>query len=214
MKTQVLGIILLVGILAFVSCQKEEENSIPTPALIVDPPEGAVSTTFTFDATQSTDEQDPSYMLEVRWDWDADGRWDTEWTTEKVAEFSFGSCSEHPVKLEIRDTEGWSNIAKAVVKVHPDSIPPTAQFIVRDPSGQVGNQKQFDASPTVNASPYSTGLRYRWDFDGDMEWDTPYSPLELVTYDYDVLGSVTVTMEAINSLSLTDTFSVEIFISN
>jgi len=214
MKTQVLGIILLVGVLAFVSCQKEEDNSIPTPALMVDPPQGPVSTTFTFDASQSFDDQDPASMLEVRWDWDADGRWDTEWTTEKVAVYSFGTCCDHPVKLEVRDSEGWSNMTRANVNVYRDSIPPVALFVVKNVGSQVGNQKIFDASPTFAASPESTGLRFRWDYNGDGLYDTDYSSDHSSNYTFDMGGKYAVTLEVINSLSLTDTYTVEINITD
>jgi PKD repeat protein len=214
MKTQVLGIILLVGVLAFVSCQKEEDNSIPIPALMVDPPEGSVSTTFTFDATQSYDDQDPAEMLEVRWDWNADGRWDTEWSTEKVAEFNFETCCDHPVKMEIRDSQGWSNMTKTSVKVHKDSIPPQAFFIVINVGSQIGHQKRFDASQTLKNSPESTGMRFRWDFDGDNQWDTDYSVSTETNYTYPNAGVYTVTLEVINSLSLTDTYSREVIVAD
>lgn len=203
MKTQVLGMILLVGVLAFVSCQKEEDNTIPIPALLVDPPEGTVSTTFTFDASQSYDDQDPASMLEVRWDWDADGRWDTEWTTEKVAEFNFASCCDHPVKMEIRDSEGWSNITRATVKVYSDSVAPVAFFIPQPRVAKVGQIIKLNASQSIEKSIGSKHLQFRWDLNEDGVWDTPYSTEAIKQHSYSTIGTKHVTLEVINSIGIT-----------
>ena len=116
--------------------------------------------------------------------------------------------------MEIRDSEGWSNITKATVKVLKDSIPPVAHFIVINVGSQIGHQKRFDASSTLKYSPESSGLRFRWDFDGDAQWDTDYSVSTEANYHYPEAGIFTVTLEVINSLSLTDTYSQQVIVAD
>ncbi|MEA3478070.1 MAG: PKD domain-containing protein [Bacteroidota bacterium] len=204
MKTQVLVLILLVGILAFTACQKEEENTIPTPALIVEPNQGSISTIFVFDATNSYDDQDPASILEVRWDWNGDGRWDTEWSTNKVENYQFDHCCIHVVKMEIRDSEGWSNITKSDINVFQDSISPKASFIVKPISGGITTIFKFDASSSTNNVYASGHLNFRWDWDSDGTWDSDYTSDNLGYHKYHTEGIYDVTLEVRNSLMLTD----------
>ncbi len=204
MKTQVLVLILLVGILAFAACQKEKENTIPTPALIVEPNQGSISTIFVFDATNSYDDQDPASILEVRWDWNGDGRWDTEWSTNKIENFKFDYCCIHVVKMEIRDSEGWSNITKSDVNVFQDSISPKASFIIKPNAGGLNTIFKFDATSSTNNIYASGHLNYRWDWDSDGTWDVDYSSDNLGYHKYHEEGIYDVTLEVRNSLMLTD----------
>jgi PKD repeat protein len=57
-------------------------------------------------------------------------------------------------------------------------------------------------------------MRFRWDFDGDNQWDTDYSVSTETNYTYPNAGVYTVTLEVINSLSLTDTYSREVIVAD
>lgn len=85
-------------------------------AFDVTPAKGDISTGYTFNASSSTDPNGPDVEIEVRWDWNADGFWDTEWTTTKTASHSFPVPGTHRVRLEIRDGLGMTaNLSKDVV---------------------------------------------------------------------------------------------------
>ncbi len=81
-------------------------NTPPTALFSVSPLSGTTSTNFAFDASGSTDIDDPTSQLQVRWDFDGDGSWDTEWSVEKTENHQFGIENTYVVKLEVKDTQG------------------------------------------------------------------------------------------------------------
>jgi len=121
---------LVLSILVFVfSCAKKEENAenhFPKAKYVVAPARGDVSTVFAFDADSVSDNEDPKSSLEVRWDWDNDGIWDTEFTTEKTAEFQYGVVGHYLPKLEVRDTKNLTDTIKQLVVIVSDlaNMPP------------------------------------------------------------------------------------------
>jgi len=84
-------------------------NTPPTALFTVSPSNGTTSTNFAFDASGSTDNEDPTSNLQVRWDFDGDGSWDTGWNTVKTINHQYGSESTYAAKLEVKDTEGLIN---------------------------------------------------------------------------------------------------------
>ncbi len=97
----------------------EPVNTPPVACFGYSPRSGQVDTVFEFDAGCSSDREDPVDSLEVRWDWEDDGVWDTRWTTTKVAEHSFDTPGEKTVRLEVRDTGGLTAETTNIVTVHP-----------------------------------------------------------------------------------------------
>lgn len=81
-------------------------NTPPTAAIFVSPPTGDVDTLFTADASSSSDAEDPPEALEVRWDWEADGAWDTSWSTEKTAQHQYAEPGAYTIRLQIIDSGG------------------------------------------------------------------------------------------------------------
>lgn len=94
-------------------------NTPPNAAAAAAPAQGFPSTTFVFNASGSTDAQDSSSALQVRWDWNDDGRWDTNWSFDKVASHSFGAPGTYTVGLEVRDSQGWLALGSVQVTVAP-----------------------------------------------------------------------------------------------
>ena len=84
----------------------EEVAAAPTAAIEVNPAHGPRGTSFRLDASRSSDDYDRPEDLEVRWDFDADGTFDTEWSREKSATRSFEQFGANRVRIEVRDREG------------------------------------------------------------------------------------------------------------
>jgi uncharacterized protein (TIGR02145 family) len=84
-------------------------NTKPTAAFSVTPTSGSVDTLFSFDASASYDNEDPSDALEVRWDWEDDGIWDTDYTTVKTASHQFQAPGSKAIRLSVRDSGGLSD---------------------------------------------------------------------------------------------------------
>ncbi len=83
----------------------------PKAAFTVKPVTATVSTPFTFDASGCSDKEDPVSDLVVRWDWENDGTWDTEFSTSKIATHQYSKEGIYTVKLEVKDTSGLTDSA-------------------------------------------------------------------------------------------------------
>jgi peptide/nickel transport system substrate-binding protein len=92
-------------------------NSAPTASFTVVPTTGDTLTSFEFDASGSSDSEDAVVDLEVRWDYENDGTWDTGWSTEKATDHLFSASATYTVKLEVRDTVGLTNTTTMQVDV-------------------------------------------------------------------------------------------------
>lgn len=92
-------------------------NEPPLAAIEVSPSMGDVTMLFSFDASDSWDAEDDSSSLEVRWDFDGDGEWDTDWSTEKAATHQYTAPGTYTVKVEVRDTDGLTDNATVTVEV-------------------------------------------------------------------------------------------------
>src|SRR5262245_29215191 len=99
-----LGIALFAVVSNIVSCSSTQITppiTILNAAFTVRPRIGTVSTDFLFDATGSSAPQDPLSALEVRWDWDGDGTWDTDYSTEKITTHRYDSTRVWVIILEV-----------------------------------------------------------------------------------------------------------------
>ena len=60
-------------------------------------------------ASQSADAEDTTDRLEVRWDWEDDRTWDTQWSMAKNTSHEYAAPGTYRIRLEVRDTGGLSN---------------------------------------------------------------------------------------------------------
>ncbi len=80
-----------------------DSHSPPTAVFEVSPPFATPGSTFSFSALASTDPDDATVDLEVRWDWDNDGEWDTDWSTQKVVQHVFEEAGAQSVVMQVKD---------------------------------------------------------------------------------------------------------------
>lgn len=73
------------------------------------------------DATASHDAE--SAELEVRWDFDDDGTWESGWSTDRVAGHTYPADDRYTVRLEVRDPQGLSDSATRSVTVAAGDSP-------------------------------------------------------------------------------------------
>jgi peptide/nickel transport system substrate-binding protein len=106
-----------------------KSNDPPNAAFDVDPSAGPTMTDFTFDASSSDDPNQPSSLLEVRWDWENDSVWDTGWSQDKNATHQYASEGTYEIAMEIRDAVGLTNVTYRTVIVD-DTIPEFSSAIV------------------------------------------------------------------------------------
>ena len=98
-------------------------NTPPTALFSYDPEFGDVTTVYSFNATDSWDLESLSDSLEVRWDWNGDGTYDTGWSTSRTVDHQFTSAGTYDVTLQVRDSQGLTDtkvIQIVVVEIIPE----------------------------------------------------------------------------------------------
>jgi peptide/nickel transport system substrate-binding protein len=117
------------GGLYFPALSKSASDTPPRAYFAVTPSSGDVTTMFMFDAHGSSDLEEPNTTLEVRWDWEDDGIWDTSGTTTKDASHLFSAPGAYMVVLEVRDSGGLTNTTSIEVVV-TEPIPEFGSILI------------------------------------------------------------------------------------
>jgi len=79
----------------------------------------------TFDASPSSDPDGEALSLQVRWDFEDDGIWDTGYSFEKKLNWSFQGSGNHRIRLEVKDQDSLTSQVVDSVKIFgpfPDSV--------------------------------------------------------------------------------------------
>jgi PKD repeat protein len=185
----------------------------PAASFTVDPTSGTTSTVFEFDASGSTDAEDPVSALQVRWDWENDGTWDTDYSTTKTANHVYATAGTKTVKLEVRDTSGLTDMETHTVTVTGPNTAPAASFTVEPASGTIGTTFQVDASGSSDEQDPVSALEVRWDWDNDGTWETEYSTTKTASHQYATVGTMTVMLEVRDTGGLTSTETHEVTVT-
>ena len=93
----------------------------PPVAAAVATPSGDGLTNFTLNASASSVE---GGIFEVRWDFDDDGIWDTNWSLNQTVEHEFPGPGNYTVILEVRDQRGLTNQSILIVTITQEDTPP------------------------------------------------------------------------------------------
>ncbi|MCX6226549.1 MAG: hypothetical protein NTV01_17675 [Bacteroidia bacterium] len=172
------------------SC-KDEPNTAPIAFFTISPGYGTIVSEFTFDASGVKDLEDPVADLQVRWDWNSDSIFDTEFTTNKIAKHKFSKGGTINITLEVKDTKGKTNRYTDFVRVEGKSSPKAALNITPK-SGFLQDVFKMDASASSDADDKQADLKVRFDFEGDGTWDTEYSTVKVVYHQYTVVNTYNV----------------------
>jgi formylglycine-generating enzyme required for sulfatase activity len=193
----VLGAVLLTS-----SCggdKAENPNLEPTASFTVDPTAGTSETDFQVDASACSDAEDPVSALQVRWDWENDGTWDTDWSPTKTNSHQYGTAGTKTIKLEVKDTEGATDDTTRTVTVTAPNTGPTASFTVDPAAGPVETVFQFDASGSSDAEDPVSALQIRWDWENDGAWDTDWTTTKTASHQYASTGAKSIKLEVKDS---------------
>ncbi|MBI4834070.1 MAG: PQQ-binding-like beta-propeller repeat protein [Planctomycetes bacterium] len=166
---------------------------------------------ITLDASASTDTEDTTANLRVRWDYTNDGFYDTLYSYNKTVVTDYVTTGVNYVaKLEVTDTLGfWTSVTSTLV-----FAPPTAAFTVTPTSGII-NTTVFTADASASTDPQDSlsALRVRWDWENDGVYDTALSTNKVATRTYTTGGYKTIKLEVTDTNGLTDTETTQIFVN-
>jgi len=105
-------------------------NSPPTADVTVEVLGDAAENAFFFDVSSSFDMETSASELRVRWDWNADGTWDSDWSTDKEFVHEFSSSGVHEVVLEVMDNVGLTDSVEFTVVVGEEAIPEFSALVL------------------------------------------------------------------------------------
>jgi PKD repeat protein len=187
-------------------------SSAPIAHFTVRPEAGRVTDYFVFDASGCYDLQDDINQLKVRWDFNGDGVWDTQFSTYKAEGHFYPDPGSYVAKLEVKDTEGLTGSTTRFIEVRPANIKPTAFFTADPETGTIETEFTFDASGSTDTEDSSEQLRVRWDWNNDGVYDTGYSTEKIVKHQFTVSGTYVVVLEVTDTEGFIGTFTRSIVI--
>ncbi len=98
----------------------------PWAAFTLYPATGNVTTIFAVNASGSWDIEDPGPLLKVRWDWENDGQWDTNWSTVKSASHHYPTPGTFTIRLEVMDAAGLTDNTTQIAQIVASTSGPDA----------------------------------------------------------------------------------------
>ena len=119
-------------------------GSPPVAAFTITPTAGDIGQLFNFDASASSDNDEPADSLQVRWDWDGNGSYDTNYSTTQKVTHHYVTYGTKDVILQVKDSSGLTDttskqiqitdLYKDMVYVHADT------FIMGSTDGYLNEQ--------------------------------------------------------------------------
>ncbi len=105
--------------------------TLPLARFVLTPSAGNASSVFRVDASASSGSPESTSTLLYRWDWESDGVWDTNWSSNPAASHVFGrggnlGDERIPITLEVADSLGI--LGRATRSARVDASPPTVEL--------------------------------------------------------------------------------------
>ncbi|MBD3156497.1 hypothetical protein GF369_01585 [Candidatus Peregrinibacteria bacterium] len=198
---------------------KKNTSTIPPQAVLrvrnntgnLDQLSGTTQTVFTFDGNGSSDEETPAHLLEVRFDFENDGEIDTYFSVTRSVEHTYETRGLNTVRMEVLDREG--NVSSTTQKIYiVENTPPEARISATPTLGTPGVPFSFDASHSSDSQYRRSLLEYRFDYNGDGQWDTPYSSSAKKTHNFQYPGIKNVIVEVRDPEGSLDTARALVYI--
>jgi uncharacterized protein (TIGR02145 family) len=188
-------------------------NHKPEACFTVNPVINTVEHNFHFDASCCQDEEDSIEDLQVRWDWNDDGSWDTDYSTEKVIDHDFNTPGGYTIRLEVKDSEEATSETTKTVTVTAND-PPEAKFSVTPTIGSTDTVFLFDASSSKDNEDPLEDLQVRWDWNGDGNFDTEFTYDKQFYHQYAEEGTFSILLEVKDTNGEVDQTTNQVMITN
>jgi len=191
-------ILSAVVMMAVVSCDRNHEQTDAQPIAYfkASPLTGSTTTIFHFDADSTTGQGTRESPVLVRWDWESDGVWDWMYTTGGKLTHRFFKPGTYRILMEASTLSGRCDSISTIIEVIRGYSPPRVAFTMTPDSANILNEFAFDASLTKDDEDSLDQLMFRWDFEGDMKWDTDFSANPVARHTYSADQNYIVRLEA------------------
>jgi hypothetical protein len=183
--------LIFTGVLLIQSCQKEEQVLSPVIRASLSPATGNTTQTFTFDLSRSDSRNGRGEKLFTRWDWDGDGDWDTPFTRMLVYQHRYYAPGTWKPRLEMANLDGGVDTLSFTITVARGYSPPKPVLKILPDKGHLFTRYLLDASGTRDDEDSLDQLTFRWDFEGDGEWETNFGDSARIYHIYTKTGLFT-----------------------
>jgi len=95
------------------------KNLPPNPKFDIGTTKGNIKTQFYFDSWPTLDLESLPTTLQVRWDFNGDGSYDTDYSYEKIAYYQYPTEGRYKITMQAIDPEGLSDTISHYVDVSP-----------------------------------------------------------------------------------------------
>ncbi|MFC2117101.1 PKD domain-containing protein [Bacteroidota bacterium] len=189
------------------------DNYPPVASFTVTPDRGDTQTIFHFDPSASNDRETDYEDLLIRWDWDNDGYWDTDFSLISEVEHSFSESGVYLIWMEVKDEGGATNTYYVPVSVSLFNEPPVAFFNVTPETGDTTTDFHFDASGCSDNEDPKSDLVVKWDWENDGVWDTNYETNKVTNHLYTTPGTYAVLLIVKDKGGKISTYTKEIIVN-
>ncbi len=186
---------LLMGMI-FWSCNGPIDDPVPVESIFTVLPESGLTTTrFEFNASQTFIPADENHPILIRYDWQNDGIWDQEYTTSAKIRHRYLKPGTYTIRMEARNMLGLRDTSTATIMVEQGYSVPIAHLAILPDSANIYTVFSFSAAKSYDDEDSSNLLTFRWDFDGDGNWETDFQPINEMLYQYPVAGKYLARLE-------------------
>jgi uncharacterized protein (TIGR02145 family) len=175
----------------------------PVASFRMTPADGNTTTIFSFNADSVTGQGTRNNPVLVRWDWESDSIWDGVYSTGGKITHRFFKPGTYQILMEASTVDGQRDTASRTLEVVRGYSPPRADFSMDPDSANITHEFTFDASLSKDDEDSLDQLRFRWDFDGDLNWDTDFSSTPFATHRYTDGNRYPVRLEVIDPQDMT-----------
>ena len=192
-RAQIHIVVLIIFSLFAGDCQKSEDVYIPFFDITVDQKSGLTTDIFSLGITPRT--TSPSNeKLHCRWDWEGDSFFNTKFSDNLQTNHRFLKPGNYKVICEVLSLSGgkaWDTLSFTIEQGYS---PPKPNFVVLPETGHFRTNFLFDASSTIDDEDSLKTLKFRWDFESDGLWDTPYLDEPTVYHQFEIMESFSVSL--------------------
>jgi len=155
----------------------ESTNTSPVAVFTIDPESGNTLTEFIFNASGCSDDVTPVDELEVAWDFDNDGGWDSYYSTDKIVTHQYALEGEYEVRMNVKDGDG--NVSELIKGLTIENCNeggepcPGAAFVMIDGDQyntvQIGNQCWLNSNLNIGTYIESVNNQSNQTNNGEIE---------------------------------------------
>ena len=188
--------------------------SAPQPGFTITPASGNLRTEFVFDAGKTHDDEDSLNTLKLRWDWEGDGIYDTEFSDQTVATHYYSASNVYNTALEVKDPQGLTATLRKSVSVSLSNLRLVPQFTISPEHPTTSDTVMLDASSSYDPDHAENTFTYRWNFTKDTDFDTEYLSKPVIGHQFTTEGENEVILEIRDQWGLINQTKVKIFIGH